>query len=64
MIVVRMVQVAVDEIVNVIPMHHRLMVAPGSVNVARIAAAQPTLIAVNRTYREQEMTPILAGAAS
>jgi hypothetical protein len=38
-IAVRMVQVAVDEIVDVIPMRHRFMAAPRSVNVARIVAA-------------------------
>jgi hypothetical protein len=38
-IAVRMVQVAVDEIVDVIPMRHRFMAAPRSVNVARLVAA-------------------------
>jgi hypothetical protein len=38
-IAVRMVQVAVDEIVDVMPMRHRFMAAPGSVNVARLVAA-------------------------
>ena len=38
-IAVRMVQVAVDEIVDVISMRHRFMAAPTSVNVARVVAA-------------------------
>jgi hypothetical protein len=38
-IAVRMVQVAVDDIVDVIPMRYRFMAAPGSVNVARFVAA-------------------------
>ncbi|APA90320.2 hypothetical protein BJG93_32410 (plasmid) [Paraburkholderia sprentiae WSM5005] len=38
-IAVRMVQVAVDEIVDVIAMRHRFMAAPRSVNVARVMAA-------------------------
>ncbi|MDB5785387.1 MAG: hypothetical protein JWQ50_5302 [Caballeronia mineralivorans] len=38
-IAVRMVQVAVDEIVDVIPVRHRFMAAPWSVNVARLVTA-------------------------
>ena len=38
-IAVRMVQVAVDEIVDVIPGRHRFMAAPWSVNVARLVTA-------------------------
>jgi hypothetical protein len=47
-IAVRMVQVAVDEIVDVIPMWHRFMATPRSVNVARLvaAAARRTLIRI------------------
>ena len=37
-IAVRMVQVAVDKIVDVIPMRHRFVAAPRSVNVARVVA--------------------------
>jgi hypothetical protein len=38
-IAVRMVQVAVDEIVDVIPVRHCFMAASWSVNVARVVAA-------------------------
>ncbi|MFL9963818.1 hypothetical protein PQR02_22680 [Paraburkholderia sediminicola] len=37
-IAVRMVQVAVDEIVDVIPLRHRFVAAPRSVNVGRVVA--------------------------
>jgi hypothetical protein len=39
MIAVWMVQEVVDEIVYVVPMRHRFMAAPRSVNVARLVAA-------------------------
>jgi hypothetical protein len=47
-IAVRMVQVAVDEIVDVIPVRHRFMAAPWSVNVARLvtAAARRALVRI------------------
>jgi hypothetical protein len=38
-IAVRIVQVAVDEIVDVVPMWHRFVTAPGSVDMARLVAA-------------------------
>jgi hypothetical protein len=39
---VRMVEGAVDELVDLIPMRHRFMAAPRSVNVRRLARAQKT----------------------
>jgi hypothetical protein len=47
-IAVRMVQVAVDEIVDVIPMRHRFMAAPRPVDVARrvAAAARRALVGI------------------
>jgi hypothetical protein len=45
-IAVRMVQVAVDEIVDVIAMRHGFMAAPRSVNVARVVAAAARLALV------------------
>src|ERR1700756_1301424 len=53
-IAVRMVQVAIDEIVDVIPMRHRFMAAPRSVNVARgvAAAARRELVRIFCAYFE------------
>jgi hypothetical protein len=51
-VAVRMVEVAVDEIVDVIAMWHRFMTAPGSVNVIRLVAAavRRTLIRIGRAH--------------
>lgn len=57
-----MVQVAVDEIVDVIPMRHRFMAAPRSVNVARVvaAAARCALVRIFRTHLEPVLVYMIA----
>jgi hypothetical protein len=61
-IAVWMVQVAVHEIVDVIPMRHRFMAAPRSVNVARVvtAAARCALIRIFGTHLEPVLVHMIA----
>jgi hypothetical protein len=61
-IAVRMVQVAVDEIVDVIPMRHRFMAAPRSVNVARLvaAAARRALVRIFGAHFEPVLVYMIA----
>jgi hypothetical protein len=61
-IAVRMVQVAFDEIVDVIPMRHRFMTAPRSVNVARVVApaARRALVRIFGTHFEPVLVYMIA----
>jgi hypothetical protein len=61
-IAVRMVQVAVDEIVDVIPMRHRFVAAAGSVNVARVvaAAARRALVRIFGAHFEPVLVYMIA----
>jgi len=61
-IAVRMVQVAVDEIVDVIPVRHRFMAASWSVNVARVvaAAARRALVRIFGTHFELMLVYMIA----
>jgi hypothetical protein len=61
-IAVRMVQVAVDEIVDVIAMRHRFMAAPRSVNVTRVvaAAARRALVRIFRADFELVLVYVIA----
>ncbi len=61
-IAVRMVQVAVDEIVDVIPMRHRFMAAPRAVNVARVvaAAARRALVRIPGAHFEPVLVDMIA----
>ncbi|MFM0093574.1 recombinase family protein [Paraburkholderia sediminicola] len=61
-IAVRMVQVAVDEIVDVIPMWDRLMAAPRSVNVGRVvaAAARRALVRIFGAHFELVLVYVIA----
>ncbi|WP_208116528.1 hypothetical protein [Paraburkholderia sp. BL10I2N1] len=62
MISVRMMQVTVDEIVNVVPMWHRFVAAPGAMDVARrvAAAARCTLIGIVRVHFEPMLVYMIA----
>jgi hypothetical protein len=59
---VRMVQVAVDEIVDVIPMRHRFMTASRSVNVTRVvaAAARRALVRIFGAHVEPVLVYMIA----
>ncbi|WP_157915114.1 hypothetical protein [Paraburkholderia acidicola] len=61
-IAVRVVQVAIDEIVDVIPMRHRFVTAPGSVNVFRVVAtaARCALIRIPRAHFEPVLVYMIA----
>lgn len=61
-VAVRMVQVAVDEIVDMIAMRHRFMAAPGSVHMARLVAAAVSraLIRIGRVNFEPVFVYVIA----
>ncbi|WP_166656260.1 hypothetical protein [Paraburkholderia sp. BL10I2N1] len=62
MISVRMMQVTVDEIVNVVAMWHRFVAAPGAMDVTRrvAAAARRTLIGIVRAHFEPMLIYMIA----
>jgi hypothetical protein len=63
-IAVRMVQVAIDEIIDVVPMRHGFVTARRAVNVARLMAAtvviRSALVGIFRIDRERMLVDVIA----